>query len=321
MRTLLSTIVVAIIVLSGLGSIHASSASDSKTRFRVNVITPESFVKRTQSGCQYGSGAQTLWVRSSSGDTETMIVFNGTWVGIRSECRFSEEIALDTSSDQTFTFNQREWFTVRADELSEANRIDIRLTGPGVPTYELQTVGIVATVAPTPTPDPETVFTLTAKVDDVELAEQASFSNDNSGYLFTEPWDFYVNSYRFPSEDDASTAMPSMCEHADKQTRNASDGARVKEVSVGRIGDEACAYFSDEKSHGLFIVTRANNHILTVYAFASDGDTVGFTSDWLEGYIGNLPDEADSVMPRLSDMPRGWIQIGRISDVTDETKP
>jgi hypothetical protein len=166
--------------------------------FRINVTVPASLVNGTSAGCQYAAGPKSLWIRSSGG-AEIVLVYNGIWMGQES-CRFSELVALDVRSDQAFALDQRDLFTVTPEEMADNNVIDIEIgAGEGLVGYELRRQGEVVAAPPTPTPDPETEFRLVGRLDEVESAQQAHFSNANSGYLFTEPWTIDVIEYTFES--------------------------------------------------------------------------------------------------------------------------
>lgn len=179
----------------------------------------------------------------------------------------------------------------------------------------------VPTPLPPSTPDPETEFRIVARIEGVESAQEAVFANQNSDDFLTEPWNLFVNTYTLDSSGSASESFPTVCDHIARQMDNLHDVTASREISVGRLGDETCAFIDGEDGNNVWVATRVGSHILTVFSVSTGGDTVDFTADWLDEYLKSLPDDIESLMPSVADMPRGWSQLRDIDDVTDETVP
>lgn len=327
-KHLLAFIALMLLTVPSINFASQDMIEEELVHFRINLIVPISSAVRRGPGCQYSTDAPNMWIRSSAKGSERSVAFREDGTSLSdSNCQFTSSLLpLDVNSYQTIFFNKHELFTMTPKELAGKNVIVVEFEEEGYGRHELLKEGVVIPFVPTPTPEPtpmpnpEAEFQFLAQIQGVENAQAAFFSDSTNEPLFTGS-SFIVNTYTFGSDSKASDSFPAICEHAAKQISNLTNGGTSREISMGHLGDETCAYIDGKKENELWIATRKDNYILTVFALSENGDTVELTADWLDGYLSTLPDDYNSLMPVLTDLPRGWSQVGDTEDVTKNVMP
>lgn len=127
---------------------------------------------------------------------------------------------------------------------------------------------------PSATPSAEDTLSLIARVPNVSRAQTAVYSNIREETLFTDPLSLIFTSYEFDTEDSAASQFPAICEHTEANLAQLVDYQDQNPVSIGRIGDERCAYDSDnpEGAVVLWVAVRVGNQVLTVIAMGMGGN-------------------------------------------------
>jgi hypothetical protein len=162
---------------------------------------------------------------------------------------------------------------------------------------------------------------MAAMLPNVERAEQIVYSNIKEGSLFSEPLALFFTSYEFGSTEDSEVAFPLLAEHLENHLQILSDAEYLKEVSIGRIGDDRVAFYTEESTRIATAAVRVEHQILSSLAVAMGGDPVEFLGEFLEEFIPALAEEERSLLPELADMPLGWESTIPAQDITDMTVP
>ncbi len=137
-------------------------------------------------------------------------------------------------------------------------------------------------------------------------------SGTNFGGSDAEPFHMFFTVYGFGSEDEACEAFPEVVayleENIDEVIPDELKDYAFKRISVGKLGDERSAYYSEplEGSRTLLVIVRVGPNILHVDSDAIEGSLDEYVAGYLATFIAGATDDPWSLIPDVSDLPVGW---------------
>jgi hypothetical protein len=125
-----------------------------------------------------------------------------------------------------------------------------------------------------------------------------------------EPLMFVFDAYGFDSEDAAINRFDWI---SDWYLQAWSESLELpleefSEVSIGRIGDQRSAFIRDDSESPPFLITivRVGQNIQVTLSLSFGGDITEYVGGFLEEFLADSSGDVSSLIPELSDLPRGW---------------
>lgn len=170
---------------------------------------------------------------------------------------------------------------------------------------------------PTPTPTAEPTPDVTNDVPALPTATAAwragAVPASSENYL-DEPLLMVFDVYGFASPDEAKAQLEPLSDwYVEHQSILLETPiSEFTEVSLGPLGDDRRAFLREaygEDPPYLLAVIQVGPNILVVDALSYGGDITAFVGDYLDAFLAGATDDPLSLVPDVSDLPRGWALV------------